>query len=32
MKGQLFLRENRGRLDPEFDRYEAEIQSVLAEG
>ena len=30
MKGQLFLRENRGRLDPEFDRYEAEIQSVLA--
>ena len=30
MKGQLFLRENRGRLDPEFDRYEAEIQAVLA--
>ncbi len=30
MKGRLFLRENRGRLDPEFDRYEAEIQAVLA--
>ena len=32
MKGQLFLKYNRGRLDPVFDQYEAEIQSVLAHG
>ena len=30
MKGQLFLKYNRDRLDPVFDLYEAEIQSVLA--
>ena len=31
MKGQLFLKYNRDRLDPAFDRYEAEIQSVLSQ-
>ena len=30
MKGQLFLKHNRDRLDPAFDPYEAEIRSVLA--
>ena len=32
MKGQLFLKENRDRLDPEFDRYAAEIRSILSGG
>ncbi len=32
MKGQLFLKHNRNRLDPAFDCFEAEIQSVLAPG
>ena len=31
MKGQLFLKHNRGRLDPAFDLFETEIQSVLAQ-
>ena len=30
MKGRLFLEENRGQLDPVFDRFEAEIRSVLS--
>ncbi len=30
MKGELFLKHNRGRLDPVFDRFETEIQSVLS--
>ena len=30
MRGNLFLAENRERLDPAFDRYEAEIRSVLS--
>ena len=30
MKGQLFLKHNRGRLDPAFDLFETEIQSALA--
>ncbi len=30
MKGQLFLKHNRGRLDPAFDHYEAQIRSVLS--
>ena len=30
MKGNLFLVNNRERLGPEFDRYEAEIRSVLS--
>ena len=29
MKGQLFLKENRARLDPAFDSCEAEIRTVL---
>ena len=29
MKGGLFLRENRQRLDPAFDLYEEEIRSIL---
>ena len=32
MKGQLFLKHNRSRLDPLFDFYGTEIQSVLASG
>ena len=32
MKGQLFLKHNRSRLDPLFDFYGTEIQSVLAFG
>ena len=31
MKGQLFLKYNRDRLDPAFDRFETEIQSVLSQ-
>ena len=31
MKGQLCLKHNRGRLDPAFDLFETEIQSVLAQ-
>ena len=30
MKGQLFLKHNRGRLDPAFDLFETELESVLA--
>ena len=30
MKGNLFLANNRERLGPEFDRYEAEIRSILS--
>ena len=30
MKGNLFLEDNRDRLDPAFDGYEAEIRSVLS--
>ena len=30
MKGQLFLKYNRDRLDPAFDAYEPEIRSVLS--
>ncbi len=32
MKGGLFLKENRDRLDPAFDRFEAEIRSILSGG
>ena len=32
MKGQLFLKHNRSRLDPAFDQFEAEIQAVTASG
>ena len=32
MKGGLFLKENRDRLDPAFDRFGAEIRSILAGG
>jgi hypothetical protein len=28
MNGELFLKENRERLDPLFDRYEAEIRAL----
>ena len=30
MKGRFFLEDNRDRLDPAFDRYEAEIRSILS--
>lgn len=30
MKGGFFLKDNRGRLDPAFDRFEAEIRAVLS--
>ena len=30
MKGSLFLEDNRDRLDPMFDQFEAEIRSVLS--